>query len=574
MSNNIPEEIVIKVVKYNSSSQDSVESSDVDCSPEIIGEEQAEVIDPVESVLRNAYHFFDICDELENSSGKITDFKRKYIQILLENIFIIMDYSAPVKFLEVNKKSITPEIYTPEVFPEIFVQSYLYALKYIENLPEGIGFFNFSNEMEIYGLFQTLSGGRGFKSESYFDFMEFLVNSINEIPYEFFLENANFNKEELLFLKNNISDFGLFYLEGAKIQEIMLESTSSRSSELFKNIYKLNNKIEEIILNIVAEKLTMSAKMTKTLFKQSELDKINEEDRLDYTIRDKIMMNNDKIVVSNDSILKKLDSLRERFPIFEKFLDFVENESVLNDIGSGLFQLPPSLIHGEPGIGKTFFLNEFAQAVNVSNAFFNMGAVTSGLEFSGVNPTFQDANIGRMLNQMLDAKMINPIFILDEIDKLVKTNYPIMPVLLPLLEKHTAESFKDEFIAIPCDLSHVTWLSTANDIELISKPLLSRMHTFDIPNPNFEQRKIFAKQIYSKICQSRKLENKFSKELNEEFLSVLCEEDNSSRDLGKNLTICLARASKRNDVKENMILIPEDFKKNSVQKKKGIGFVN
>ena len=527
--------------------------------------------DEVERVLRNAYHFYDICDELKNKKGIVREFKPQYIKVFIENVLSIPNYVVPVKFFEVNRKGIA-QVYKNEDFFKLFTEAYLNSLRFIVNKQEEEPFIYFTNEMEIYGMYQSLAGEKSFTREGYFEFMESLVNYMSDLSLESLKEKFSFTKEEMHHINERIVEHPLFDLEDTKLTTILMENDDPKYDRLFKKIYKLNTKIEEEVLDIINESFANDNGTRKFVFSQADSIKITMDTRLDPHTKMKLIKNNIKYSVGNHSILSNIDSLRERFPIFEKFLDVVENECILNNLGIDMFQLPPSLLVGEPGIGKTFFLNEFAKAIGVENHFFNMGVVSGSFEFSGSNPTWMNASMGQVMSKLLASQMVNPVFILDEIDKLNSGNYPIMPVLLPLLEKHTAKSFKDEFIGYPADVSNITWLATANQKESIDLPLLSRMTVFTIPAPNMEQRKVFAKQVYSSICKERKLDTFFAKELNEEFLSVLCQQENSTRDLGRNLTLSLSNASKRSKDKKDIILIPEDYSID-VEKKRSIGFV-
>lgn len=527
--------------------------------------------DEVERILRNAYHFYDICDELGNKKGHVKDFKLQYIKVFLENILSIPNYVAPIKFIEVNKKAIS-EIYKKEDFFELFTAAYLNSLRFIVNKPEEEPFVYFTNEMEVYGLYQALSGDKGYTKQGYFEFINELVDYMSELNIEDLKGNVLFTKEEMAHINERLVEHPLFDLEETKLSAILMENDAPEYNHLFKKIFKLNTHIEQTVLDVVNEIFATEGLSKKSVFSQNDTLKISLDTRMDPHTKMKILKNNLKYTVGNTSILENIDNLRERFPIFESFLDFVENECILNNLGTNMFQLPPSLIVGEPGIGKTFFLNELTKAVGIENNFFNMGTVSGSFEFSGSNPTWMNAGMGQVMSKLLASPMINPVFIMDEIDKLNSGNYAIMPVLLPLLEKHTAISFKDEFISFPADTSNITWLATANNKEMIEAPLLSRMTQFTIPSPNMAQRKIFAKQVYSSICKARKLDAFFAKELNEEFLSVLCEEDNSTRDLGRTLTLSLSNASKRSKDKKDIILIPEDYRKDQ-EKKRSIGFV-
>ena len=274
----------------------------------------------------------------------------------------------------------------------------------------------------------------------------------------------------------------------------------------------------------------------------------------------------ERILVSNDNILKEIDGLREMFPNFSEYLDFVEDNIYLNNVSRGFFHLPPSLLLSSPGIGKTFFLSELSSRIGTFHDMINMESVSAGFSLTGMTAMYSESDAGRIFKNMHVSPYANPIFVLDEIDKLAQSNHPVEPVLLPLLEEHTARNFKDEFIGIRCDISRVIWAATANDINAISQPIKDRFEVFEIQTPTFDERKILAQSIYKKVLANTKSEHYFNKTLSNEALDYLCRGSESSRTMRKDLTKALARAA-REKRKE---IIVSDIK--STENKKPFGF--
>ncbi|MBC7489258.1 MAG: AAA family ATPase, partial [Glaciimonas sp.] len=81
-----------------------------------------------------------------------------------------------------------------------------------------------------------------------------------------------------------------------------------------------------------------------------------------------------------------------------------------------------------------------------------------------------------------------PVIVIDEVDKIRDSHYPILPVLLDLLDAGTAQHFKDEYFEMEFDASRIIFVMTANSIEDVPLPLLSRVEIFNIPPPEPEQR--------------------------------------------------------------------------------------
>lgn len=283
---------------------------------------------------------------------------------------------------------------------------------------------------------------------------------------------------------------------------------------------------------------------------------------------DKIInMKGERTLASNANILREIDDLRGMFPNFSEYLDFVEDNIYLNEVSRGFFHLPPSLLLSRPGIGKTFFLSELSSRIGTFYDMINMESINGGFSLTGGAAMYSESDAGRIFKNMHVSPYANPIFVLDEIDKIAKeSRYPVEPVLLPLLEEHSAKNFKDEFIGMRCDISRVTWTATANDINAISQPIKDRFEVFEIKAPTFEERKILAQNIYKKVLINSECHGYFNSVINNEALDYLCRGSESSRTMRKDLTKALARAA-REKRKE---IVVSDIK--STENKKPFGF--
>lgn len=107
----------------------------------------------------------------------------------------------------------------------------------------------------------------------------------------------------------------------------------------------------------------------------------------------------------------------------------------------------------------------------------------------GGDSGWRQARPGLIFEVLAKGDSAAPVLILDEVDKIGSgTNYPIVPVLLDLLEPDTARAFYDAFFRMEFDASRMIIVLTANDLDRVPPPLLSRVEVFDIPTPDPEQR--------------------------------------------------------------------------------------
>ncbi len=143
------------------------------------------------------------------------------------------------------------------------------------------------------------------------------------------------------------------------------------------------------------------------------------------------------------------------------------------------FCLPPLLLKGGPGVGKTAFASAIAKAAGVPCHIFQAGAAFEASSFSGTPPTFHAATPSFAIREMRLSRIGNPVIVIDEIDKIAWENVRlgrIADALLPLLELGTASNWVDPCLQAPCDLSAVSWILTVNDASRLPQPLLSRLH--------------------------------------------------------------------------------------------------
>jgi len=147
--------------------------------------------------------------------------------------------------------------------------------------------------------------------------------------------------------------------------------------------------------------------------------------------------------------------------------------------------LPPMLIVGPPGVGKTRFARRLSELTSVPHAIVNAAGATDNRDFSGTARGWASAHPSRVVEFMIDADCANPIVIVDEIDKFAggPRNGNIPQTLLAMLAPETCGRFRDEGLNVEIDLSHVNWILTANDTRNLDWPLLTRLKTVTLPLP-------------------------------------------------------------------------------------------
>ena len=204
----------------------------------------------------------------------------------------------------------------------------------------------------------------------------------------------------------------------------------------------------------------------------------------------------DKIKEVLDKNHNGLDNIKERI------LEYISVKKLTNNLTS-----PIICLVGPPGVGKTSLAYSIAEALNRKFVKISVGGVSDENEIIGHRKTYVGAMPGRIISSIIKAKSMNPLFLIDEIDKMGKgIQGDPASAMLEVLDKEQNKTFSDNYIEEGIDLSQVMFVLTANNIEDIPYALLDRLEIIELSSyTEFEKIDIVKNHLFDILLKEHGL---------------------------------------------------------------------
>jgi len=255
-----------------------------------------------------------------------------------------------------------------------------------------------------------------------------------------------------------------------------------------------------------------------------------------------------KLKLKQSDIAKIELTLRDEFPNFKDVIDGVFSDlrvSAISDTKGVYFT--PLLMVGDPGIGKTYFTKRLSQELGLNESTIDLSTSTSSMVLTGSSSKWGNSAPGLIAKTLMKNKAANQIVRLDELDKAGTTREQnVSNSLISLLEKHSASEFVDEWLEVPIDASHLSYLATANTLATLESHILSRFSVVTVKPLTAQEMEKVVPKAYLNLLKELEIDN-FTKTVSKgvaKALASLLDVRTLRSGLMSGLTACVKRDGK------------------------------
>lgn len=237
----------------------------------------------------------------------------------------------------------------------------------------------------------------------------------------------------------------------------------------------------------------------------------------------------------------RIAQMRVDMPNLSKVIDRLEVCCALSAFSRRPLRIPPMLLIGPPGVGKTHFANRVADLLGTTSFVYALESAETVSVLTGSEKHWWNSEPGQLFRLIVQNEFANPVVVLDELDKVSTGNqYKPANALHAVLEPSTATQLRDKCIDLKFDASYTVYIATANRLSAIETSLLSRFELFHVDAPGPRAAVSIARAVGQQVLQELKLTRRFAAPAGEvvQQLALL----GSPRQMHKVLSAAVGRA--------------------------------
>lgn len=203
------------------------------------------------------------------------------------------------------------------------------------------------------------------------------------------------------------------------------------------------------------------------------------------------------VLVANKRIVKRLADLHTHCPNFFEAIGVYARAAFLSAATKAELRVPPILLVGPPGVGKTHFARKLACALDTVLVEHSLVGADDTL-LTGHSLSWRGARAGIVAKTLIEGPTASPIIFLDELDKPQNVSHAdILDPLHALLESENAKHFADSFLEIPIRADKILWIATANEIAHLKPSLVDRFLVLNVVAPDINEVRAIIRTVYS-----------------------------------------------------------------------------